>query len=136
VVEVKDHINDVSDLISLYRAVADLTRDHCGCDPAKPYRCCEPQYCAIAADHAQKYWGVDIASTYINPDPQPAIPFLGPSGCIVPPHLRPLCSLHACCIAWAPVAEFPGDPDRTREYWRLRDIIVAKSREEGKPIRG
>ncbi len=25
-----------------------------------------------------------------------ALPFLGDNGCVVPPHLRPLCSVHVC----------------------------------------
>lgn len=47
--------------------------------------------------------------------------FAGSGGCIVPPHLRPICTIHTCEIAEQGCK--PGDAVWTTKYFKLRDEI-------------
>lgn len=42
------------------------------------------------------------------------LPFIGPNGCTVPPHLRPLCSVHVC-------EAHLGDEAFAEAYFEARD---------------
>lgn len=70
----------------------------------------------MARGYAEKEWGVRL-----TPTDHPTIPFLGPGGCVVPPHLRPLCTLHTCEISSIGVKR--GDPVWTEKYFDLRNEI-------------
>lgn len=46
--------------------------------------------------------------------------FLGPAGCIVPPHLRPLCTRHTCSMNSLGTL---GDAEQDAKYFQLCDQI-------------
>ncbi|MEE8397159.1 MAG: hypothetical protein V3S29_13975 [bacterium] len=73
-----------------YREIAELTRPKCmgGCH--EPGACCQPRYCSQAAARAREF-GISLAG-----QAHPTLPYLGPDGCVAPPYLRPLCSMHVC----------------------------------------
>ncbi len=81
----------------LYEEMSEHTKGEC----AKcriPHSCCSPEYCEIAARWAKEEYGIEL-----TPTGHPKLPFMGfakgrNTGCIVPPHLRPLCTLHVCSI--------------------------------------
>jgi hypothetical protein len=105
-------------LVGLYRDIAALTAVECGTDCKVPYNCCHPAFCQLAITWAKVKWGVTL-----EPTGHPKLPLLGPAGCIAEPHLRPVCSVHACCVA-----EFggkPGHPDWTARYHALKNAILA-----------
>jgi hypothetical protein len=82
-------------LIQLFQQMSDHTKDRCGeCKGVHPVtRCCQPEYCDMARDFAQDEFGVKL-----EPTGHPTLPFMGEKGCVVAPHLRPLCTLHDCAI--------------------------------------
>ena len=47
--------------------------------------------------------------------------YMGPVGCVVPPYLRPLCTLHVCSIN--SIGVDLKDSDFTEKYFKLRDQI-------------
>jgi hypothetical protein len=56
--------------------------------------------------------------------PHPKLPFLetkDKTACTVPPHLRPLCTLHHCGING--IGFKLGDPEWTKKYFDLRQKI-------------
>jgi hypothetical protein len=54
------------------------------------------------------------------------LPFMGNEGCIVPPHLRPVCTSHVCQVC-SLGARVTGDKEAdfiwNEKYWQLRDEI-------------
>ncbi|CAA6606449.1 hypothetical protein MTBLM1_90118 [Rhodospirillaceae bacterium LM-1] len=103
-------------LIDLYRRMAEHTAQECaapsefGCKRA--FACCHPAICFTVIAWAKEKWGVELA-----PTGHERLPLMGPDGCIAAPHLRPTCSVHACCMV--EYGEKPGDPDWTRAYAEL-----------------
>ena len=74
--------------------------------------CCETAYCEIAEQQA-KQAGVVLERT------GNAVPFLDDDGkCVVPPHLRQMCSLHQCKING--IGFDPKDPKWTKRYFQVR----------------
>lgn len=63
----------------------------------------------------------------LEPTDHPRLPMMGPTGCIAPPHVRPLCTLHVCSISG--IGSDPKDPKFTKDYFKLRNKI---EREENK----
>jgi hypothetical protein len=112
-------------LEELYQEMYLLTHDHCGCE-SRPFRCCEMEHCEVTRQFAQQKYGIELKST------GHAIPFMGSDGCVVAPHLRPLCTLHSCYITRQAKAEFPNDPERTKAYFSLRNLILSEARKQGK----
>jgi hypothetical protein len=102
-------------LVKLYQEMADMTQPECAACPV-PLSCCGPEYCNLAAKYALKDWGV-----VLQPTGHPRLPFMGPNGCTVAPHLRPLCAVHTCQIN--ALAFKPGDQEWTDRYFRLRNQI-------------
>jgi hypothetical protein len=107
----------------LYQRIAGMTASacrnstgECGKFTDSQYRCCERQYCEMARKFAKEKYGVDLRETD-NPD----LPFMGETGCVVPPHLRPVCSLHVCTWSYAPKSSAPEG------YERLRSEILAEA---------
>ena len=47
---------------------------------------------------------------------------MGPKGCVVPPYLRPLCTLHDCQIT--NLGLDPEDSEYTKQYFDLRDELM------------
>lgn len=73
-------------------------------------------YCEDALSNAKK------AGEVLNPVTfDPALPLIGPDGCIAPPHLRPICTVHVCCING--LGFNPQDKDWTKKYFALRDKL-------------
>jgi len=112
----------------LYQQIADITKPLCmsgsGCGvlAQKPYHCCEKKYCDMAAKFALDGYGIVLQPTGHE------IPFMGPTGCTIPLHLRPICTIHCCAITWAQhSAENP-------EYFELRQKIFDSERIAGRKI--
>lgn len=110
------------ELVDLYRQMSDHTKGVCGgptCykDPkyAAAHRCCSPEYCEMAKDWAKAFYDIELKETGHR------IPFMGPEGCIVAPHLRPICTVHACCIN--NLGCHPADPAWTERYFDIRNAI-------------
>lgn len=107
-------------LVALYGEMAALTLPKCaqGCShPSLKYSCCSPEYCEMARDYAKEEWGVEL-----QPTTHDRLPFMGPTGCVVPAHLRPLCTLHNCRINSIGFDVY--DPTWSKKYLKLRDEIT------------
>jgi hypothetical protein len=116
-------------LIKLWQDMADHTRRVCmkpdprfgTGDCPRPGSCCSPEYCDMAMQIAEERGEV------LRPTGHPTLPLMGidatgaATGCTAPPHHRPLCSLHVCCINGAgfKVDDLPW----TEEYFKIRDQI-------------
>ncbi len=114
------------ELIVLYQAMADLTRPKCG-ECRIPLSCCDPMYCDMARDLIAK------AGILIEETGHQTLRYMSPTGCVVPPHLRPLCTLHVCSING--LGFDPKDPEFTKKYFALRkkiDSAESKKRKEMK----
>ena len=97
-------------LIRLYGQLSVLTGDWCDHE-CKARTCCDPDYCAEARRYALDRWGAELEGA------DGRLPFLTPDGhCIVPPHMRPLCTAHVCDRAYEG-SEF------AEAYFDLRDAI-------------
>jgi hypothetical protein len=118
----------------LYQKIADLTTPSCCNGTAEcakfagnKYRCCERKYCDLAARFAKEKYGIELQATG-NPD----LPFMGETGCVVPPHLRPICAMHVCSVSWAPKSHVEGSSEKLREYMELRKQIDEEARRQDK----
>lgn len=116
----------------LYQKIAELTSPSCQngtaecarfCD--RKYRCCEAKYCDLAARFAREKYGIEL-----QPTGHPDLPFMGENGCVVPVHLRPVCSIHVCSWAWCETTRTCGD--RLAEYEQLREQILTEAKAQGK----
>ncbi|KKW10416.1 MAG: hypothetical protein UY48_C0038G0016 [Candidatus Gottesmanbacteria bacterium GW2011_GWB1_49_7] len=107
-------------LIEAYRQLAEHTKPKCGeaCNCQAEFRCCEPEYCNAAIQHAKEYWNVDLPLTR-----HPTLPGMGLDGCVFAPHFRPLCTAHNCFIG-AMGFIIPPDSAWNKRYFALRDQIV------------
>jgi hypothetical protein len=114
-------------LESLYDEMYELTRGRCGCEGTGQHGCgcCATFHCIAAAQFAKEKYGVEL-----TPTGHPVM-FMGATGCVVPPHLRPICTLHACTVTWGS-GEFAGDPERTDKYKALKLEILSRARSERK----
>jgi hypothetical protein len=83
-----------------------------------PHSCCDAIYCREALDFAAET-GEELKP--INYDPR--LPLMGPDGCIAPPHLRPMCTMHVCCING--LGFNPRDLVWTKRYFKLRAKLGA-----------
>lgn len=104
-------------LVALYREMAALTEPECLAACRQPMTCCDARYCEIAMDFAAEHWGVDLQPTW-----HAVLPLMGPDGCTVAPHLRPICTAHTCDICEHGAK--PGDPAWTDRYHALREAIA------------
>lgn len=107
--------------IRLFQQMADLTAPECASACRAPHACCSPEYCLMAEVIASDD-GVTLAHT-----DHPTLPFMSPTGCLVPPHYRPLCTLHTCDINNLGFKR--GDPAWTAKYFKLRAQIEKHSHE-------
>jgi len=113
----------MSQLTDLYLQMSEHTKGVCGgptCykDPkhAAVNRCCSPEYCEMAEIWAKQFYGVTLERTGHK-----TLPFMGPNGCTVEPHLRPVCTVHACCIN--SLGYHPTDKAWTARYFDIRNAI-------------
>lgn len=111
----------MDELLQLYKKIEELTAPICAngiglCHQFHrfPQRCCHTKYCEAARKFAKEKYNIKLENTG-----HPFIPFMGKSGCVVPPHLRPQCALHACEINWGNVSE-----EMRNRYFPLRQQIV------------
>lgn len=89
--------------------MADLTLSECkSCQ--HPYSCCSPEYCEFSIGFAHDR-GVELQRTG-----HPRLPMMGPAGCVVPPHLRPMCTMHTCDVN-AVGFKKPGNNPIEAEAW-------------------
>jgi hypothetical protein len=101
-------------LIYLYDEVYKLTLPECR-QCRKPLSCCSAEYCELAIDYAKDVWGVILA-----PTDHPNLPGMGVSGCVIPPHLRPMCTFHVCSISSLGTMK---DATKNEKYFELRSKI-------------
>jgi len=104
--------------VQLFRDMSELTAPECAKSCRIPHSCCDDMYCEMAESLAAKH-GVTLTRTT-----HPRLRFMGPNGCVVEPHFRPLCTLHTCAINSHGVK--PGDHEWTKKYFELRDKIEAE----------
>ena len=102
-------------LTELFQEMSDLTAPECAASCKAPRSCCDEMYCDLAAEYAASQ-GVTLTDTGHT-----TLRFMGPDGCTVAPHLRPLCTLHTCAIQGFGFK--PGDNAWTHKYFTLRDKI-------------
>ena len=93
--------------IASFNQLAEATAPKCGSCLAA-YACCTPQQCEDTAAFALETFGV----TFEHQGGR--LPFLGEKGCIVPPHLRPICSVHVCETHFQ-------DAEFAERYFELRE---------------
>lgn len=111
-------------LIKAYQELYLFTKEKCkDCRIAKvsQFRCCSPEYCEMAAEWAKDRWGVVLQAVPLPPQPRNVLGgtllFMGPEGCIVPPHMRPYCTMHLCEHLYM------ADMKTYAEYMKLREKI-------------
>ena|ERR1017187_3868949 len=104
---------------SLWVEMATITAPLCAGDgPGAckvPHSCCDIIYCEMAMEIADKL------NEPLTPTGNIQLPLMGPHGCIAPPHVRPLCSLHVCCISGAGFNS--QDQEWTKKYFKLRNKL-------------
>lgn len=105
---------NIEELIDLYKKMYELTLPECK-KCRVPLSCCSPEYCDMAEGYAKEEWGVEL-----KPLENRSLKFLDDDGCIVPPHLRPMCTMHTCGIGGMGTS---GNIKWDQEYWKLRDKI-------------
>lgn len=94
-------------LVDTFQKLADFTAPKCvSC--RSPFVCCTAQQCADTKAFAKDTFGIELVET------GGILPFLGPSGCIVAPHLRPICSVHVC-------ESHLDDSEWSEQYFELRE---------------
>lgn len=102
-------------LVTLYEEMSAHTKDKCA-NCKGPASCCHVTVCQLMAQDAWFKWGVELKLTG-----HPKLPYMSEQGCTVAPHLRPLCTVHTCCVE-----QWGGDMnDRawTDRYWELRNEL-------------
>lgn len=99
------------ELKAAWEEMSKLTRPLCD-TCVIPRSCCSPEYCEMALEYAKEW------EETLEPTGHPRLPLMGPNGCVAPPHLRPLCTLHVCegtlwrsTMAWK------------KEYLKLRERL-------------
>jgi len=102
-------------LVTLFREMSDLTAPECASVCKLPHSCCSLEYCNMAEQFAR-----DDGIILLHTD-HPQLPFMGPTGCTVAPHFRPLCTLHTCDINSLGFKKH--DPEWTDRYFILRNQI-------------
>ena len=108
------NVSDEEKLKQKYVEMAKLTRPKCG-ECRCPLSCCSPEYCNVARAYARDEWGVELEESGHKNTKD--LPFMGPDGCIVEPHLRPLCTVHVCEQHYMKSLEFHDT------YFALRDEL-------------
>ena len=115
----------MTDLKELYQQMAEMTLPKCQ-ECKVPFSCCSEEYCAIAEKSI-----TEAGAVIPHQHHHPRLPYMGPNGCVVPPHLRPLCTMHTCNIASLGFERTGStvDLEWTERYFDLRDLISLKSYE-------
>jgi len=108
-------------LIQLYAEIAAHSQVMCcGAHPQGcrvPHSCCDRSVCLLVIEEAKWNWNTVLLQT-----DHPKYPLMKADGsCSAPPHMRPLCSVHVCCIS--SFGRHPTDNAWTARYWLLRNEI-------------
>lgn len=98
------------------KMMSDLTAPECAGVCRVPHSCCAPEYCEMSERMAQ-----DMGAVLPSPTGHATLKYMGPAGCILEPHLRPICTVHTCAIN--SFGFKPGDAAWTMKYFRLRETI-------------
>lgn len=113
-------------------ACAEETKKVCGSGACRfgQWGCCDSAFCD-AVDRSLVRRNIVISQPGLH-----GLPFMGPEGCVVPAHLRPLCSLYSCNTVDVSRLPVEGVSEEEAErfeqtYWRARrGGFVAKLYEE------
>ena len=117
---------DAVAIAAVLTEIAGLTASICGNSPecaaqghsGRSYRCCSRLYCEAARRYCQSK-GITLIDTG-----HPDLPFMGTSGCTLPPEHRPICAIHTC--QWTGSARpHCGDPAITARYVELYHLANA-----------
>lgn len=100
-------------LVVLSQQMAEHTLSECA-KCRLPFNCCSPEYCIMSMQYAENEWGVKLEATG-----HARLPLMGKDGCVAPPHLRPLCTLHTCEVN--SIGFKKNDPKWTEQYFALRE---------------
>lgn len=104
---------------AMWAEMAEMTLAKCRESCHNLGSCCDSMYCEMAAEIMQKQG--------VKPPVTPgkwrdgSQSFLVDGKCVIPPHFRPLCSLHQCKIA--SLGFDPKDPAWTKKYFDLRERL-------------
>jgi hypothetical protein len=96
----------------MWQQMADLTMTKCRQHCHQLGSCCSGVYCEMAAEAMEKA-GVTI----------PPMPFIVDGKCVIPPHFRPLCTVHQCKIQSQGFDS--DDPVWTDKYFMLREKLAS-----------
>ena len=94
----------------LWQEIASLTYEKCQETCPSLGGCCHGMYCEMAAEFMKN-----------SGETPPPMPFVVNGRCIIPPHYRPLCSLHQCKMHG--MGEDDKDLEWTKKYYELRDKL-------------
>lgn len=97
-------------IVDIFAQLAEHTRPACA-SCRVPYACCSAQQCQATARMAREDLGTDLAHLVTD---HPTLPFMGPDGCVVAPHLRPICAVHVC-------GQHLTQDAWSARYWDLRE---------------
>jgi len=105
--------------VEVGRKMAEHTATDCKhiCKSSPMGSCCDSTYCDMASQFARETWGVELQPVE-GWEQSKRLPFIGEQGCIVEPHLRPLCTVHHCDINGLGFKK--GDLKWTERYFELR----------------
>lgn len=109
----------------LYKELYDLTNPLCKKCRA-PQSCCSREYCDLVMIRVEELWQEDFSDVGKQYIFNQNIPFMREDGCILPPHLRPMCTLHHCDINSVGFFNPKLDSDseiKTKKYFELREKI-------------
>lgn len=108
---------------NLFLEMYKLTESECG-KCRVPYSCCSAEYCQMAKEYAK-----DVYKTEPPQVRDEGLLYLSENGCILEPHLRPLCTLHTCQINSVGSS---GNLEWDEKYFELRWKIASEiEMEEG-----
>lgn len=123
-------INLLETIKAAYQEMYELTNPECA-NCRTPYSCCTLEFgCNLAIMWAKEEYGIDLIKEYKTDHPK--LPFMGENNCVVPPYLRPNCTLHTCDMSSLgyrkvrdPKTGFKESVDLewTDKYSRLRNRI-------------
>jgi hypothetical protein len=107
------------ELIELYQQMSDHTKPECDKVCLMPHSCCDAFSCEMTGKYAKDCWGIDLPTTN-----HPKLPYMGPNGCTVAPHLRPSCTFHTCSVNSHGI-KIDDDKDHTwtKVYFHIREEI-------------
>ena len=105
------------EMIQLYQKMYELTVKKCKQCAKGAGSCCHSMACDIVEKFAKVEYGITLLRTG-----HPKLKFMGSNGCIVAPHLRPICTVHTCKIVNYG-CDFEDKP-WTADYYELKGLIA------------